>query len=139
MASSTRAAPRQWIPGLPDNEADVMETMRAYRDGLALLKVPELMAELTRINAAIQSQGQAALAAVLTQRLSETIGSLDSVTLRSRPTASPSSDSGKGRAGQASPTSLPPAPWLPRSRSSGLGRAAAERIAAAAARRQAEK
>jgi hypothetical protein len=131
MASST-----SWIPETPDNEAEVMRTMGAYQQALRTLGIPDLMAELTRINAAMQQEGQQALAAVLTQRLNETIGSLDSITLRSRPTGSPLE---RGQAALASRPSLPPSLFPPRSASRGMGRAAAARIAAAAERRQERK
>jgi hypothetical protein len=136
MGSSTRSG---WIPETPDNEPEVMRTFRAYQQGLSLMGeqggIPALMAELTRINAAIQQQGQAALEQALTARLSQTIGSLDSVTLRSRPTASPLPGSERGRAGRDSRPFLQPSPSsLPSSRG-GLGPAAARRIAAAQARR----
>lgn len=134
MASSTRQEP--WIPETPDNEAEVMRTMGAYQQALRGLSIPDLMAELTRINAAMQQEGQQALAAALTQRLEQTIGSLDSVTLRSHPTGSPSE---RGRAAQALQLSQQPSPLPPRSPSGGMGRAAAARIAAAHERRQAEK
>jgi hypothetical protein len=136
MASSTRQA---WIPETPDNELEVMRTFRAYRDGLSLLGerggIPALMEELTRINAAMQQQGQAALEQALTARLNQTIGSLDSVTLRSRPTGSQSRGSERGQAARDSRPFLLPSPAsLPSSRG-GLGPAAARRIAAAQARR----
>ena len=128
---------RGWIPETPDNEAEVMRTMGAYRDGLRLMGeqggIPALMGELTRINAAIQEQGQAALAAALTQRLSTTIGSLDAITLRSRPTASPSRGSERGQAAQGSLPFRPQPSWQPPVRG-GLGPVAARRIAAGMAR-----
>ena len=130
MGSSTSS---QWIPETPDNEAEVIRTMGAYQAALAQMGkaggVPALMAELTRINAAIQERGQEALAAALTQRLQTTIGSLDSVTLRSRPTASPSRGSERGRAAQDYRPSLPPSPQgFPKK--GGTGPAVARRIAA---------
>jgi len=141
MASSTRREP--WIPETPDNEAEVMRTFRAYQQSLALLGRQEgisgLMGELTRINAAIQEQGQQALALALTARLNQTIGSLDSVTLRSRPTASPLSGSERGRAAQGSRPFLPPSPPSLPSQRGGLGPAAARRIAAAQVRRAADR
>jgi hypothetical protein len=138
MASSTRAEPlrQAWIPETPDNEAEVMRTMGAYQQAISTLGISDLMAELTRINAAMQQQGQAALAAALTQRLEQTIGSLDSVTLRSRPTGSPLE---RGQAALASRPFRQPPPLPPRSTSGGLGRAAAARIAAAHQRRQEAK
>lgn len=130
MASSTSSP---WIPETPDNEAEVMRTMGAYQDALQSLGrqggIPALMAELTRINAAIQQQGQQALAAALTQRLQTTVGSLDSVTLRSRPTASPSRASERGQAAQDYRPSQPPSP-LGFPKRGGTGPAVARRIAA---------
>ena len=134
MGSSTRQG---WIPETPDNEVEIARTMRAYRAGLELLGreggIPAVMAELTRINAAIQQQGQQALAAALTQQLQTTIGSLDAITLRSRPTASPSRGSERGRAATDSRPFLPQSPPMASGRG-GLGKAAAARIAAARAR-----
>jgi len=135
MGSSTRQG---WIPETPDNEVEIARTMRAYRAGLELLGreggIPAVMAELARINAAIQQQGQQALAAALTQQLQTTIGSLDAITLRSRPTASPSRGSERGRAATDSRPFLPQSSSLVPSTRGGLGKAAAARIAAARAR-----
>lgn len=133
MGSSTRAA---WIPDVPQNDSEVMDTMRAYQQALSQMDRDQLMGELTRINGAIQQQGQTALAAALTQRLEETIGSLDRVTLRSPRMESQSPGSARGQAAQASQPSPQQPQWLPRSQSGGLGRAAAARIAAADARRR---
>jgi hypothetical protein len=143
MASSTSRRPEPWIPEVPDNEAEIMRSMRAYRDALILVRrqqgIPGLMAELTRINAAQQEMATRSLSSALSGRLTETVSRLDALTPRSRPTASPSAASERGRASEASP-SRQREPLSPRSPSSGgLGRAAAERIAMAQLRAESRR
>lgn len=142
MGSSTSRRPEPWIPEVPDNEVEIGRSMRAYRDSLVLLRqrqgIPGLMAELTRINAARQEMATRSLASALSASLTETVSRLDALTPRSRPTASPSAASERGRASEAS-QSRPRDPLLPRSPSSGLGRAAAERIALAQMRAEARR
>lgn len=138
-ASSGRTSIPTWIPETPDNELEVGRTMRAYEDALALIReregIPGLMAELTRINGALQEQASRSLTTPLISDLRDTLTSLDQLTLRSRPTGAPSS-SPKGRAAAAFQPSPPPSPSELLSGSQRLGRVLASRIVASHIRRQ---
>lgn len=83
---------------------DLIAGFEAYRTWLAGKTTEELVAELTRIDALLQSQQRATMTSLLSSPLSTYLGTLDRPVLRSGPTASPSPSPDRGR---------PPSPSLP--------------------------
>lgn len=137
--SSTSRPPEPWIPETPDNEREVWRTMHAYRDALAMIArrdgIPGLMAELARINDAIQVRSSQALASTVASApsLLDLSRSLDQLVFRSPRTASPARPPARDPGSPSLPRQSPP---LLRSRSggSGLGESVARRIAMAQVR-----
>lgn len=80
--------------GSPIASPTIRRSFEGYRSALSRMSVPDLIAELTRINAALESQRAEILAATLSRQPSESTSNLDSVLNRSIPPATPSSPRG---------------------------------------------
>lgn len=114
----------------PDNLAAIRRTFAGYQTWLAGKTPDELVAVLTQINAALQTEAQTRLAATIAIP-SESSSSIDRLVLRSTPSPSTPGPSPRGQAAQHSP-SPPPGPWD--RLSSPRGRALAAKLVAAGAR-----
>jgi hypothetical protein len=116
----------------PDPRADpnLLRTFEGYRAALATMDRQELLDQLTRINAALETQSRAAMTSSL---LSDSLASSDQLQTRSLPTASrPSPD--RGSAASLPSTPLPSAVDL-LARSKSLAPRIAAKLVQAEARR----
>jgi len=74
----------------PDNWLEIERTFEGYRAVLQGMKPAELMEQLTKINAAIETENRMFLQQAISPPLSEFTSTLDQPVLRSRSTARPS-------------------------------------------------
>lgn len=107
MASSSRPTLTELQP--PDDEAAIARSFEGYRLTLETMTRPELLAELTRINAALEAESRSKVIQTAMQPLTDFISNLDAPVLRLRPTARPSSPRDRGAA-HSRPSSPQPSP-----------------------------
>lgn len=127
---ASRPATRSATPLPPGTPGWVAESFRGYREALARMTQPELLAELARINGQLELQSRNLVTSATLLPLSGWISSLDQLVLRSSPTARPSpSPRDRGRA--ASQPSPQPSPVDRLLSSSPAPRVAAKLVASA--------
>lgn len=133
MASSSQV-PTTRIP-----ESDVRQTWAGYRQALARMGTPELMAHLAQINGAIEAQAQASMTHAVSIGLQRRLDQLDQLQLRSpRSTAAPPTSPTDRGQGHSQPSQrLGPLEQLIARR--GLGPKLAARLVAASVRGAAER
>lgn len=119
--------------GSPDREDAVRRTFEGYRQTLTAMSRDELLAELTRLSAAMEGERNRILASYLSRPPSGSSSNLDDPVLRSMTAGIPSSP--RGLASESSRTSRPPNPPEAPFASRRLGQRLAASLAASSRRR----
>jgi hypothetical protein len=124
------------LPSLRPLSLIALETaFRPYRQAISTMSSPELLVELTRINAALEVEARERLSAAVS--FSESRSSIDDPVLHSGPTATPYSERRSDRGQARSPSPLPtPAELRVRAGGGRMGPRLAARLVAAETRRQ---